>query len=142
MKRLTDEELTTLLNGTESDRVERKESFKGDVPKKARQAVCAFANDLPNHNQPGPRRAFADDVQPAASDPTAAPTDPAHDPHCLAIVRHYRALVDMGRERRKPIFELSPADGAVGSHAAAVTDARQDYRRLALTLATSMGWTL
>jgi ATP-dependent DNA helicase RecG len=53
MKRLTDEELTTLLNDTESDRVERKESFKGDVPKKARQAVCAFANDLPNHNQPG-----------------------------------------------------------------------------------------
>lgn len=53
MKRLTDEELLGLLNDTESDRAERKESFKGDVPKKARQAVCAFANDLPGHNQPG-----------------------------------------------------------------------------------------
>lgn len=53
MKRLTDDELLVLLNDTESDRVERKESFKGDVPKKARQAVCAFANDLPGHDEPG-----------------------------------------------------------------------------------------
>jgi ATP-dependent DNA helicase RecG len=53
MQRLTDEELLKLLNDTESDRVERKESFKGDVPKKARQALCAFANDFPGHNQPG-----------------------------------------------------------------------------------------
>lgn len=53
MQRLTDQELLDLLNDTESDRAERKESFKGDVPKKARQAVCAFANDLPGHNQPG-----------------------------------------------------------------------------------------
>jgi len=51
--RLTDQELEALLSDTETDRAERKESFKGDVPKKARQAVCAFANDLPNHNRPG-----------------------------------------------------------------------------------------
>lgn len=49
MKRLSDQELLTLLISVESDKVERKESFKGDVHKKARQAVCAFANDLPNH---------------------------------------------------------------------------------------------
>jgi len=53
MIRFSDQELEAFLNDTESDRVERKESFKGDVPKKARQAVCAFANDLPGHNQPG-----------------------------------------------------------------------------------------
>ncbi len=53
MKRYSDQELEILLTDTESDRVERKESFKGDVPKKARQAVCAFANDLPNHNAAG-----------------------------------------------------------------------------------------
>ena len=53
MKRLSDQELEALLDDTESDRAERKETFKGDVPKKARQAVCAFANDLPNHNEPG-----------------------------------------------------------------------------------------
>ncbi len=53
MKRLTDEELERLCGDLESDSVERKESFKGDVPKKARQAVCAFANDLPNRKEPG-----------------------------------------------------------------------------------------
>ncbi|MDM5178583.1 ATP-binding protein [Massilia sp. DJPM01] len=52
MLRLTDQDLLNLLDDTESDRAERKESFKGDVPKKARQAVCAFANDLPGHNLP------------------------------------------------------------------------------------------
>lgn len=53
MQRLTNEQLLQLLNDIESDRAERKETFKGDVPKKARQAVCAFANDLSGHNQPG-----------------------------------------------------------------------------------------
>lgn len=53
MNRLTDEELLALLDDLESARVERKEPFAGDVPKKARQAVCAFANDLPGHNKPG-----------------------------------------------------------------------------------------
>lgn len=53
MKPFTNQALEALLNDIESDLVERKQSFKGDVPKKARQAVCAFANDLPNHNKPG-----------------------------------------------------------------------------------------
>ncbi len=53
MKRLSDQELVTLLDNTESDRAERKETFKGDAPRKARQAVCAFANDLPGYNEPG-----------------------------------------------------------------------------------------
>lgn len=48
---MTDGELEQLLNDSESDRVERKESFSdGD---KIRQAVCAFANDLPGHGLPG-----------------------------------------------------------------------------------------
>ncbi|MCK5521479.1 MAG: putative DNA binding domain-containing protein, partial [Candidatus Marinimicrobia bacterium] len=53
MKRFTDDVLIDLLDDIESDRVERKESFKGDVPKKARQAICAFANDMPGYNEPG-----------------------------------------------------------------------------------------
>lgn len=48
---MTDEELKTLLTDTESDRVERKESASaGD---KIRQAICAFANDLPDHQEAG-----------------------------------------------------------------------------------------
>jgi ATP-dependent DNA helicase RecG len=53
MERLTDGQLLDLVNDIESDRVERKQSFRGDTPDKARQAVCAFANDLPNHNSVG-----------------------------------------------------------------------------------------
>jgi ATP-dependent DNA helicase RecG len=45
------QELTNLLNGSESDRVELKASIS-DL-KKIRQAICAFANDLPNYQQPG-----------------------------------------------------------------------------------------
>jgi ATP-dependent DNA helicase RecG len=50
---LTDDELALLLDDIESDRVERKRAWTGDVPERARQAVCAFANDLPNHGRPG-----------------------------------------------------------------------------------------
>lgn len=61
MSMYTDQELLELLEDLESDCIERKESFKGDVPKKARQAVCAFSNDLPNHNKPGVLIIGADD---------------------------------------------------------------------------------
>lgn len=50
---LSDEALTALLNDMESDRIERKRAWAGDASEKARQAVCAFANDLPNHGEPG-----------------------------------------------------------------------------------------
>lgn len=53
MNPLSDTDLTALLDDLESDRVERKTAWTGDAPEKARQAVCAFANDLPNHGQPG-----------------------------------------------------------------------------------------
>jgi len=48
---MDDHELESLLEDLESDRVERKESMSdGD---KIRQAICAFANDLPGHGKPG-----------------------------------------------------------------------------------------
>lgn len=53
MKPLTDPELEALLNDLGSDRAERKATWGGDAPDKACQAICAFANDLPNHQQPG-----------------------------------------------------------------------------------------
>ncbi|MFZ5787134.1 MAG: ATP-binding protein [Acidobacteriota bacterium] len=48
---LTAEELASLLSDLESDRVERTNSTS-DTDKFA-QAVCAFANDLPNNRRPG-----------------------------------------------------------------------------------------
>ncbi len=53
MNLLTDAELTAMLRDLESDRVERKQSFRGDAPNTVREAVCAFANDLPGHGAPG-----------------------------------------------------------------------------------------
>ncbi len=56
------------------------------------------------------------------------------DPHSLTTIRHYRSLVPMSQESRKPIFHLTTADGAFGSHAAAVNDARADFKALALEI--------
>ena len=53
MELLTNSQLLELLNDIESDTSERKRSFKGDAADAARQAICAFANDLPGHNKPG-----------------------------------------------------------------------------------------
>lgn len=49
----SDAELEGMLADIESDLAERKESLKGDAPTKAREAVCAFANDLPDHRRAG-----------------------------------------------------------------------------------------
>lgn len=51
--------------------------------------------------------------------------------HALATVKHYRSLVPMAQEARKPIFHLTSADGAIGSHAAAANAARRDFKKLA-----------
>ncbi len=60
------------------------------------------------------------------------PAMPAEDEeHALATVKHYRSLVPMAKEARKPIFHLTAADGAIGSHAAAANDARRDFKNLA-----------
>jgi len=48
---LSDKELTHLIEYGESDRVEFTAAAR-DMDK-LRQAICAFANDLPNHNRPG-----------------------------------------------------------------------------------------
>ncbi len=48
---MNDQELEVLLNDIESDRVERKASISDRNV--IRQAICAFANDLPNHQKAG-----------------------------------------------------------------------------------------
>ena len=47
----SDADLEALLTDLESDRSERKASIS--ERDKIRQAICAFANDLPNHGKPG-----------------------------------------------------------------------------------------
>lgn len=53
MSEFTDEELIRLVEGGESDRIEFKEALTGSAAGKIREAICAFANDLPGHRKPG-----------------------------------------------------------------------------------------
>lgn len=62
------------------------------------------------------------------------PATPADDEHCLAVMKHYRSLVPMAQEMHKPMFDLTPADGAVGSHAVAARDAECCFRELAMRI--------
>jgi len=48
---MQDSELEQLLSDIESDRTERKSSLSD--PDRVRQAICAFANDLPDSRKPG-----------------------------------------------------------------------------------------
>ena len=66
--------------------------------------------------------------------PSDAPMDPSKDSECLATLKHYRSLVPLAQEARKPIFELTAADGALGSHALSVQGARRDFKALALAI--------
>ncbi|MCK6510829.1 ParA family protein [Myxococcota bacterium] len=63
---------------------------------------------------------------------------PPDDPECLAVVKHYRSLVSMGQEHHKPIFSLTSADGAIGSHANAVQSAKHDFKELARKIANKI----
>ena len=56
------------------------------------------------------------------------------DVNCLARLKHYRSLMPMAQEARKPIFKLAAADGAIGSHAAAARDAWGDFKALATAI--------
>ena len=51
--RLDDSELSSLMDQGESFRVDYKEKLDGNAPTSIREAVCAFANDLPGSGQPG-----------------------------------------------------------------------------------------
>jgi chromosome partitioning protein len=68
-------------------------------------------------------------------------TKPEEDPECLATLKHYRSLIPMGQEARKPIFLLTSADGAIGSHAQAAHEAYGDFRALAEKLMERMNRT-
>lgn len=62
------------------------------------------------------------------------------DPACLAALKHYRSLMPLAQEARKPMFALKPADGAIGGHAAAVQECYREFRDLALTVAKRCGF--
>ncbi len=71
--------------------------------------------------------------------PNASSTD--DDPQCLATLKHYRSLMPMAQEARKPMFHLRAADGALGGHIYAVQDCYEDFKRLAGSIAAKCGVT-
>jgi len=58
----------------------------------------------------------------------------SNDGNCLARLKHYRSLIPMAQEKRKPIFHLNSADGAIGNHSQAVRDAWSDFNALAVQI--------
>jgi chromosome partitioning protein len=72
-----------------------------------------------------------------AEDGDAPPIE--HDPHCLAQLKHYRSLMPMAQDARKPVFALKPADGAFGGHQAAVRASYADFAALAQRIAGDVG---
>lgn len=73
--------------------------------------------------------------QSVLGEPIGNRTDVSQDPYCLALIKHYRSLMPMAMEARKPIFHLKPADGAIGAHVQAVSDSRHDFEALARRIA-------
>ena len=63
---------------------------------------------------------------------TVAATD---DGNCLATLKHFRSLMPLAQEARKPMFALKPADGAIGGQTRAVSDCYDDFRALARAIA-------
>ncbi len=54
-----------------------------------------------------------------------------NDDNQLAMLKHFKSLMPMAQDARKPMFHLTAADGAIGGHSAAVQDCRYQFNALA-----------
>ena len=77
-------------------------------------------------------RAYRDSVVGDSEDPCPRMEE---DPLCLATLKHFRSLMPLAQEARKPMFALKPADGAIGGHVSAVRGCYRDFRALAREVA-------
>jgi len=64
------------------------------------------------------------------------------DRYALCVLKHYRSLMPMAQTARKPIFKLTAADGAIGSHSYAVQRVQEEFRKLANIIAKQAAHTL
>lgn len=60
-------------------------------------------------------------------------------PDLLGIVKRQSVLMPMALTARKPVFDLTPDDGAVGNDLADVQACREEYKRLCHTIAQRVG---
>lgn len=57
----------------------------------------------------------------------------------LAMIKHFKSLMPFAQERRKPMFLLKPADGAIGGHGLAVRECFEQFESLARKIAIACG---
>lgn len=55
---------------------------------------------------------------------------PDSDPNRIGFIKNYQSLMPLAEDARKPIFKLTPADGAIGAHATAVSKCYMDFKQL------------
>jgi cellulose biosynthesis protein BcsQ len=53
------------------------------------------------------------------------------DDNQLAMLKHFKSLMPMAQDARKPMFHLTAADGAIGGHSSAVQDCKRQFSALA-----------
>lgn len=71
----------------------------------------------------------------------ATTNDTPSDPNEIRHIRHYRSLMPLALEARKPMFALRPADGAMGAYQTNVTQCYSDLHGLTLEIARRTGVT-
>lgn len=54
-------------------------------------------------------------------------------------IKHYRSLMPLAMDARKPMFLLKPADGAIGAHQTSVQQCYEDFWRLAKEISDRIG---
>jgi len=63
----------------------------------------------------------------------------AGDAHLIHRIKHYRSLMPMAMDARKPMFDLTSADGAIGAHQSNVQQCHKDFMQLCLEIAQRVG---
>ncbi len=61
----------------------------------------------------------------------------SEEQHQLAMIKHFKSLMPLAQDARKPMFFLKPADGAIGGHGAAVTECYEQFKQLAERIAVA-----
>jgi len=70
--------------------------------------------------------------------PRRAPRAVDETPHCLSHQRHFASLVPLARMAGKPLFDLTHADGVLGSQFQLVERARVEFTALAQKILTQL----
>lgn len=74
-----------------------------------------------------------------AQQPSSSCLSVNSDPLGLAVLKHYRSLMPMAQAAHKPIFQLTPADGAIDAHLNAVRVVSEQFRSLSRAIAARVG---